>query len=225
MTIKRSFASALALSLSLTACATSHAFTPEADVTTKTQMTLGDQFQQIRIDIAGGATVDQAMLGRINQVIVDIDSMLASNPASESQLGNLRRAAVQLRTRINEAISGNAEALVNQLGAESMMTGPSIAAPSVAGSMVPAGGQVVNDVLVSEQVVGSTPLNGTTFGGGGAISGGSLGGGGGAAGGGAIGGGGMGLLAVGGVAAGIAASVSDDDNDNNVGAIASPSGI
>ncbi len=209
----RLFSSAVALSIALATCSTSHALDQIDQAVNQTQVELADALHAIRVDYAAGA-INPGMLARVDAVVAKIDAVLQTKPENEAELVELRKTALKFRAQISKSLGDDAGALVN-----TPIDGMPVPKPLPQGTIVD--GTFVDGTIVGPAapgVAGSYVTSGT-----GSFASVSSGGGGGGGGTGLLGGGGVGFIALGLGAAGLAVGVSDDNNNNRPGPIASQS--
>lgn len=198
----------LCTGLALTACAVAPtlATAEEAPVQVEqVQITLHDQVDMIRADVAEGVLSCSDLMTRINNMLAQIDTNLDNGTGDKLELLKLRN--VVLSTRSLVKCTAHAEHSAN--GTE--LTG---SCPSCNGASVVSNGG-------GSGILGSGPLSsGSLFSGGGFTSGGGGGFAGSAAGG---AGGGLGIGALGAIGAAIAIPVAASSDDDAPGPVASPS--
>ena len=166
-------------------------------------------YEIIRADVTKAEFTGEEMLGRIDNLVSRIDTLMASATENNNELGQLRNATLQMRGQVVDFLKGNGAQLV-QLDTQ-LPPAPSIV-PSV-------GQQLSSEFPVVEGTFPGQVATGAPVGGGG---GGAIGGGGGG-GGGFAGGGGLGALGAAGAAAAAIAIDDDDDDFLSPGTVASQS--
>jgi hypothetical protein len=188
---KRCALAALVAGFSGVVSSPSYAFMTESTevATAEGSVDLTKVVDQLRQEVKAGETECDAMLGKIDAAIEQVDGALDKGVADEKMYLGLRDELVEMRLSL--------PCLANELTQEGMPVGD-------------VGGSIVSDELIGEQVVGEEVLGGMS--GSAGMAGGTTGGafGGGAAGGAA---GGMSPALIGGLAAAIAIplAVSDDE--------------
>ena len=196
----------LCTAIALAACAAAPTLATADEAPVRAEITLQDQVDMVRADVAEGVLSCTDLMTRINNLLARIDTQLDDGTGNKLELLKLRN--VVLSTRSLVKCTAHAEHTAN--GTEltgscpSCSGGPVVAGPSFVGGPI-AGGSVAPTGFFS---------NGGILGGGG----------GGAAGSGAsIGGGGLGIGALGAIGAAIAIPIAASSSDDGPGPVASPS--
>ena len=189
----------LCTAIALTACAVAPTLATAEEAPVRAEITLQDQVDMVRADVAEGVLSCTDLMTRINDLLAQIDTNLDNGTGSKLELLKLRNVVLNTRS------------LVKWTGSCPSCNGGSVVHGGGSGIIGGGGG----GGIIGGGPVSSGPLfSGSGFsGGGGGFAGSAAGG----------AGGGLGIGALGAIGAAIAIPVATSSDDDAPGPIASPS--